>query len=140
MVDLSTKPDESDLERIDLSELTQEVDPNEAVLTESYETPDERKRRAAHQMSMEADEAKHRRRMQTVEIIDKVINRLVVETGPTIVAGVIVIAICLVHLATIYPGSNATDNQRDAAASQLGLILTGTVAFIFGRSVDPRKD
>jgi hypothetical protein len=115
-------------ERIDVSKLTKVVDPEpHSYLTVAPETPQERERLIEHRIRMERGKA-----------FDRRIRLLVLETGPSILAVFIVVAVTVLNLVIVSPWGRATVDEKDIAASQLRLILTGTIAFVFGRATDPK--
>lgn len=122
---------ESKAGQLDLSKRLKDVDPepsNRTVFTVAPETSDERRLLMQHQIDMEKGAA-----------FDRRVKMLVVETGPSILAAFIVTAITISNLLVISPWSETTTEEEQRAASQMGLILTGTLAFVFGKASDSKK-
>ncbi|PSN11555.1 hypothetical protein C7271_24480 [filamentous cyanobacterium CCP5] len=116
-------------EIIDVRQLVKAVDPiPRSYLTVTPETPKEREHLIKHQMQMERGHAFNRR-----------VRLFVIETGPYALASLIVVTITIVNLVIASPWSQANSDEKERAASSVGLILTGTIAFIFGRSMDSHR-
>lgn len=153
MTSKDQKPPEGCMEKenIDVGQITKNLDPEEdSFLTQNSETPEEKQILRQFQMEMNRDKAKHQREMEKEARLDQRerekgarfdqrVKLVVIETGPTLIAGLIIIFIATMNVINVSPFVDATDEQRENASSQLGLLLTGTLGFIFGKSMDSGK-
>ncbi|ASC69637.1 hypothetical protein XM38_005660 [Halomicronema hongdechloris C2206] len=118
-------------DQFDIGKELEDLDPEPStrvVFTSYPETPEERQRLMDHTFQMERGRA-----------FDRRVKMLVVETGPSILAALVVLAITITNLIVISPLTETTEEEEQRAASQMGLILTGTLAFVFGKASDSSK-